>query len=63
VAKDDGYKLGLTLPKREIFLAKDWEEEVGPLRRYIFEYGGFSYTWHEPLYRHKDGNHRPSGKS
>src|SRR5260370_22300101 len=58
VAKDDGYKLRLTLFKRETFLANDAEEEVGPLRRDIFEYGRFSHTWHEPLHRHEDGNHR-----
>ena len=58
MAKDDGYKLRLTLFKRETFLANDAEEEVGPLRRHIVKYGGFGYTRHEPLYRYKDGNHR-----
>src|SRR5260370_26143483 len=58
VEKDDGYKLRLTLFKRETFLANDAEEEVGPLRRHIFKYGGLGYTRHEPLYRYKDRNHR-----
>ena len=31
---------------------------MGPLRRYIFEYGRFSHTWHESLHRHEDGDHR-----
>jgi hypothetical protein len=58
MAKDDGYQLGLTFSKREIFLAGNEEEEMGPLRRHIFKYGGLGYTRHEPLYRYKDGNHR-----
>ena len=58
VAEDSGYELRLTLFKREIFLAIDEEEEVGPLRRHIVKYGGFGYTRHESLHRYKDGNHR-----
>jgi NAD(P)-dependent dehydrogenase (short-subunit alcohol dehydrogenase family) len=50
VAKDDGYQLGLTLPKREVFLTSDEEEEVGPLRWYIVKYGGLGYTRNEPHY-------------
>jgi hypothetical protein len=38
VAKDDGHEFGLALLKREIFLANDEEEEVGPLRRNFVEY-------------------------
>jgi short subunit dehydrogenase len=58
VAKSVCYELRLTLFKREIFLAIDEEEEVGPLRRHIVKYGGFGYTRHEPLHRYKDGHHR-----
>ena len=32
-------------------------EEVGPLRRHIVKHGRLGHTGHEPLHRHKDGNH------
>ncbi len=58
MAKDHGHEFRLTLFEREVLLANDEEEEVGPLRRNIVKYGWVGYTWHEPLYRYKDGNHR-----
>jgi hypothetical protein len=56
VAKDDGYELRLTLLEREVFLANDEKEEVGPLRRHILKYGWLGNTGHEPLHSYKDGN-------
>jgi len=41
----------------EIFSTSDEKEEVGPFRRHIVKHGRLGYTRHEPLYRHKDGNH------
>ena len=58
MAKDDGYELGLSLFEREIFLACDEKEEVGPLRRHFVEHGWLGYTGHESLHHYKDGNHR-----
>ena len=40
------------------FPASDEKEEVGPFRRHIVKHGRLGHTRHEPLYRHKDGNHR-----
>ena len=45
MAKDDVYELRLSLLERQIFLANDEEEEVGPLRRHFVEHG---WVW---LYR------------
>ena len=58
VAEDDRYEPGLTLFEREVLLASDEKEEVGPLRRHIVKYGRLGHTRHEPLHRYKDGNHR-----
>jgi hypothetical protein len=58
VAKDHGHEFGLPLLKREIFLAKHEEKEVGPLRRNFVEYGWPRDTRHEPLHRHEDGDYR-----
>jgi hypothetical protein len=55
----------LTLLKREILLAGDEKEEVGPLGRHIVKHGRISHTRHEPLHRLKDGNnwiHAGSGE-
>src|SRR5580700_10294746 len=57
VAKDDGYESRLSLFEREIFPAGDEKEKVGPLRRHIVKHGRLGHTRHEPLHRHKDGNH------
>ena len=43
--------------QREIFPTGDEKEEVGPFHRHIVKYGRLGYTRHEPLHRHKDGNH------
>ena len=40
------------------FLPAMRKEEVGPFHRHIVKHGRLGYTRHEPLYRHKDGNHR-----
>jgi NAD(P)-dependent dehydrogenase (short-subunit alcohol dehydrogenase family) len=39
VAKDDCNEFGLLLLEREIFLARNAKEKVGPLRRNIFKHG------------------------
>ena len=57
MAKDNGNEFGLTLLEREIFLARDAKEKVGPLRRNIFKHGRLGDTGNEPLHRFKDGNH------
>jgi 3-oxoacyl-[acyl-carrier protein] reductase len=44
--------------EREILPTSDEKEQVGPFRRHIVKHGRLGYTRHEPLYRHKDGNHR-----
>ena len=65
VAKDHRHESRLPVLERKVFLANDEKKEVGPLRRYIVKHGGLSHTWHEPLYRHKDGNywvHEGSGQ-
>ena len=49
---------GLPLFEREVLPANNEKEEVGPLRRHLVKYGGLSYSRHEPLHRHKDGDHR-----
>ena len=48
---------GLSLSEREIFLAGNEKEAVGPFRRHFVKYGGLEHSWHEPLHRHKNGNH------
>ena len=58
MAKDDGYQSRLTLLEREILLARDEKEEVGPLRRHIVKHGWPGYTRHEPLRRFQNGNRR-----
>ena len=57
MAKDYGDEFGLTLFERKILPASDEKEEVGPLRRHIVKHGRFGHSRHEPLHRHKDGNH------
>jgi len=51
-------EFGLPLLKREIFLAKHEEKEVGPVRRNFVEYGWPRDTRHEPLHRHENGDYR-----
>jgi NAD(P)-dependent dehydrogenase (short-subunit alcohol dehydrogenase family) len=42
----------------KIFLARNAKEKVGPLCRNLLQHGGLGDTRDEPLYRHKNGNHR-----
>jgi hypothetical protein len=55
--KDDGYEFRRTVSEREIFPTGDEKEEVRPFHRHIVKHGRLGHTRHEPLYRHKDGNH------
>ncbi len=57
VAKDDGDEFRRTVSEREILPASDEKEQVGPFRRHIVKHGRLGHTRHEPLHRHKDGNH------
>lgn len=57
MAKDNSNEFGLTLLEREIFLARDAKEKVGPLRQNIFKHGGLGDNRNEPLHRFKDGNY------
>src|ERR1700683_4301284 len=57
MTKDYDYEFRLTLFECEIFSTRDEKEEVGPFRRHIVKHGRLGHTRHEPLYRHKDGNH------
>ena len=43
--------------EREILSASDEKEAVGPFHWYIVKHGRLGHTRHEPLHRHKDGNH------
>ena len=56
MAKNNGNEPGLTLLEREIFLARNAKEKVGPLRRNIFKHGRPGNNRNEPLHRVKDGN-------
>ncbi len=51
---------GCAFSEREILLAWNEEEEVGPLRWRIVKHRRSRHIGNEPLYRVKDGNHRSS---
>src|SRR5579872_4234555 len=58
LAENVRYEPGLPLSEREVLPASNENEEVGPLRRDIVEYGGIGHSRHEPLHCHKDGHYR-----
>ena len=57
MAKNNSNELGLALLEREIFLARNAKEKVGPLRRNLFKHGRPGDNGNEPLHRFKDGNY------